>query len=225
MARYDLEEQEQLEEIKAWWKLYGNFVTNTVIAVAVVVAGWQGWTYYQRRQAAQASDVYNALQQAAQAGDLARVKAASGELLEKFPGTSYAQLGALSAGKVLVANGDEKTAKLQLIWVAEHGENEYKDLGRLRAAALLMDEKQYAEAKKLLEGDSAEGFKARFAALRGDIFVAEGKIQEAATAYQQAMDFLTKGQGSENLSWQDQTNMMSKEVLQQKIDSLGESKA
>ena len=99
MAAYDLEEQEQIAEFKAWWKQYGSLLTFVVMAAAVVVLAWRGWNWYQRSQAEQASDIYQALQQAVQIGDTQRVKAASGELTEKFSGTRYATLGALVAAK------------------------------------------------------------------------------------------------------------------------------
>ena len=82
MATYDLEEQEQLAEIKAWWKQYGNLLTNTLLAAMLVVAAWQGWNWYQRNQVGQASVVYGVLQKAVQEKDTQRIKAASGELLE-----------------------------------------------------------------------------------------------------------------------------------------------
>ncbi|WP_153109362.1 YfgM family protein [Propionivibrio limicola] len=229
MATYDLEEQEQLAEIKAWWKQYGGLITNLLTAAALVILAWQGWNWYQRNQAAQAGVVFNALQQAVQVGDSQRVKAASGELLEKFGGTAYAPLGALSAAKAMVEAGDAKTAKLQLIWVAENGKDELRDLGRLRAASLLSDEKEFEQALKQLEGESTPGFAARFAELRGDILLAQGKKGEAETAYQKAMSALSsasENNGAQKVEqgWQLQSNAVQRELLQQKIDSLGESK-
>ena len=95
MAHYDLEEQEQIDSIKTWWKMYGNLVTGVVLAGSLAVIGWQGWNWYQRSQSAQASAIYAVLEQAVAARDAQRVKAAAGELAEKFGGTSYAALGAL----------------------------------------------------------------------------------------------------------------------------------
>ena len=102
MATYDLEEQEQLDSLKAWWKQYGNLVTWILFAVSMGVAGYQGWNGYKRSQSAQASAVFSVLQKAAAEGDMQRVKAASGELIEKFGSTAYGPLGAMLAGKVAV---------------------------------------------------------------------------------------------------------------------------
>ena len=118
MAVYDLQEQEQLDEIKTWWKQHGNLVTSILLAAAIGVAGWQGWNWYQGRQSAQAAVVFGVLQKAALEGDAQRLKAAAGELLENYKGSTYASLGALTAAKVAFDGGDLKTAKVQLAWVA-----------------------------------------------------------------------------------------------------------
>lgn len=224
MATYDLEEQEQLAEMKAWWKQYGNLVTGIVAAAAIGVIAWQGWNWYQRSQAGQASMVYNVLQKAVMEKDLQRAKAASGELLEKFGRTTYAPLGALTAAKAMFDSGDLKTAKLQLSWVVEHGNDELRDLARLRLAAVLLDEKAYDEALKQLDGKTAPGFAVRFAESRGDVLGAQGKKEEARSAYQAALAKLDEadasGKGKNSLQ-DKQANAPYREMLQQKLDSLG----
>ena len=225
MATYDLEEQEQLAEIKAWWKLYGNLVVNALTVAAVVVIAWQGWNWYQRSQSAQASMVYDVLQKAVYEKDAQRITAASGELLEKFGGSDYAALGALTAAKAMVDAGDGKTAKLKLLWVVEHSKHELRELARLRLVALLFDEKAYDEALKQLDGKVSPAFAVRFAESRGDVLSAQGKKAEAVTAYQTALSDLENADkaGDESAS-QSQSNVIYRDLLQQKIDSLGGSK-
>ena len=143
MAHYDLEEQEQIDTLKTWWKMYGNLVTGLVMAASLAVVGWQGWNWYQGGQSAKAAAIYGVLEQAAAAGDAQKVKAAAGELAEKFGRTAYASLGAMVAAKQSFDAGDLKTAKTQLIWVAENGKNEVRDLARLRLAAVQLDEQAY----------------------------------------------------------------------------------
>ena len=225
MATYDLEEQEQLAEIKAWWKLYGNLVVNALTVAVVVVFAWQGWNWYQRSQSAQASMVYDVLQKAVYEKDAQRITAASGELLEKFGGSDYAALGALTAAKAMVEAGDGKTAKLKLLWVVEHSKHELRELARLRLVALLLDEKAYDEALKQLDGKVSPAFAVRFAESRGDVLSAQGKKAEAVTAYQTALSDLENADkaGDESAS-QSQSNVIYRDLLQQKIDSLGGSK-
>ena len=227
MATYDLEEQEQLDEIKVWWKQYGNLVVGLLTAVSIGVIAWQGWNWYQRNQAAQASMVYGVLQKAVAEKDSQRIKAAGGELLEKFSGTTYAPLGALITAKAMFDAGDAKTAKAQLSWVVEHGKDELRDLARVRLAAVLLDEKAYDEALKQLDGSFSAGFASRVAETRGDVLDAQGKKPEARTAYQLALTRLDEGDktGKGRNSLQDkQANAPSREMLQQKLESLGESK-
>ena len=223
MAAYDLEEQEQIAEFKAWWKQYGSLLTFVVMAAAVVVLAWRGWNWYQRSQAEQASDIYQALQQAVQIGDTQRVKAASGELTEKFSGTRYAALGALVAAKATKDAGDTKTAKAQLQWAVDNGEDEIRDLARLHLVTLLIDEKAYDEALKLLEGSVTPAFSARFIDSRGDVLSAQGKKDEARKAYQLALDTLSGAQngGANSQNWQLQSGAVYREIIQQKLDALG----
>jgi predicted negative regulator of RcsB-dependent stress response len=225
MATYDLEEQEQLAEIKAWWKQYGNLVTGIVIAASVGVLLWQGWTWYQSNQAAKASAVYAVLQRATLDRDTQKIKSATGELVEKFGSTAYAPLGALTAAKALHESGDIKSAKAQLNWVADNGHDELRDIGRLRLAALLLDEKAYDEALKALSASHGSGFDARFSELKGDVYAAQGKKTEASAAYAAALSKLgdTSKEGKSTLQSQ-QANAPYREMIQQKLDSLGDAK-
>ena len=227
MAAYDLEEQEQIAEVQAWWKQYGNLLVNLLTAAAVIVAAWQGWNWYQRRQSAEAAAVYAALQKAVQESNLQGVKVTSGELLEKYSGSSYAPLGALSAAKALAESGDAKTARLQLTWVVDKGKNEVRDLARLRLASMLIDEKEYDAALKQLDAKPMAGFEARFADTRGDVLRAQGKASEAVAAYRAGIEALQAAEknGKEAMqNWQQQSNAMFRELLQQKIDALGGGK-
>jgi len=210
MAHYDLEEQEQIDSLRTWWRMHGNLVTGVVTAVALAAAGWQGWNWYQGGQAAKASAVYGVLEQAAAVGDAQKVKAAAGELAEKFGGTAYASLGAMLAAKQSFEAGDLKTARTQLAWVAENGKDELKVVAALRLAAVHLDEKAYDEALKQLSAAHAPAFDARFSELKGDVLVAQDKKAEARKSYQTALEKTDAKAGA------------ARELLQQKIDSLGE---
>ena len=216
MAHLDLEEQEQIDSLKTWWKMYGNLVTGVVVAASVAVIAWQGWNWYQRNQAAQAAAIYGVLEQAAALRDGQKVKSAAGELAEKFGGTSYAWLGALVAAKQSFDSGDLKTARAQLTWAADNAKDEVKDLARLRLAAVLLDEKAYDEALKQVESPHAAAFDARFLELKGDVLAAQGKLPEARTAYKAALD---KSEANTSA----RGGGASRELLRQKLDSLGEA--
>lgn len=185
----DLEEQEQVAELKAWWTQHGNLVLAVVIAAAVAVVGWQSWRWYQHSQAAQASVLYDSLAKAAQAGDAKALRDAAGTLVENYPRTLYASMGALLAAKFYFERNDLKNAKAQLQWVIEHSPAEdFRDLARLRLAAVLLDEKAYDEALKLLDAPHAPAYDAQYAALKGDMLVAKNQPAEARAAYQLALE-------------------------------------
>jgi predicted negative regulator of RcsB-dependent stress response len=193
----DLEEQEQLAELKAWWKQHGNLIVATVLAAALTFAGWQGWRWYQAGQAAEAAGLYETLARAAQAGDAKALRDAAGSLIEGYPRTLYAAMGALVAARFHFDRNDLKSAKTQLAWVIERSPSEdFKDVARLRLAAVLLDEKGYDEALKMLQAKHGAAYDAQFEALRGDVLVAKGQPAEARTAYQAAIEKAAKDQGA-----------------------------
>ena len=185
----DLEEQEQVEELKAWWKQHGGLITAVILAVAVGFAGWQGWRWYQSSQAAQASVLYDTLVKAAQSNDAKALRDAAGSLAESYSGTLYASMGALVAARHFFDRNDLKSASAQLQWVLSRSPSEdFRDLARLRLAAVLLDEKAHDEALKLLEANPAAAYEAQYAALRGDILVAKNQAAEARAAYKLALE-------------------------------------
>ena len=186
-TQLDLQEQEQLDTLKAFWKQYGNLITWVLILVLGAFAAWNGWNYWQRDQAYKASAMYDALEQAAQAGDAERSGRVFADLKERYPGTAFAQQGGLAAAKVQFDKGQADAAKASLQWVADNAvETEYRTIARLRLAALLAAAKQYDEALKQLDGAKAAGFEALVADRRGDVLAAAGRKDEARAAYQAA---------------------------------------
>jgi predicted negative regulator of RcsB-dependent stress response len=193
----DLEEQEQVEELKAWWKQHGALISALVLGIALAFAGWQGWRWYQASQASQASVLYDTVAKAAQANDAKALRDAAGTLVESYPRTLYASMGALVAARYYFDRHDLKSAKAQLQWVMERSPSEdFRDLARLRLAAVLLDEKAYDEALKLLEAKPAAAYEAHYAALRGDILLAKNQIEPAKAAYQLALEKSDKKDGA-----------------------------
>jgi len=185
----DLEEQEQLAELKAWWKQYGSLVVAALVAAALAFSGWQGWRWYERSHAAAAGALFDALARAAVVGDGKALRDADGALLENYPRTLYAAMGALTAARFYFDRGDAKSARAQLEWVREHARSDdYRDLARLRLAALALDEKSYDEALKVLDEPHGSAYDAEYAALRGDVLVAKHQPVEARAAYAAALD-------------------------------------
>ncbi|WP_284617002.1 YfgM family protein [Aquabacterium humicola] len=183
----DLQEQEQLDELKAFWKQYGNLITGVLTLALLAFAAWNGWNWYQRDQAKKAGAMFEALEQAAAAGDAARGAQVLKDLQERYPRTTYAQQGGLIAAKLLAEKGQADQARVALTWVADNApEDEYKTIARLRLAGVLMEAKQYDEGLKQLAGATAPDFAALVADRRGDVLLAQGKKDEAKAAYEAA---------------------------------------
>jgi predicted negative regulator of RcsB-dependent stress response len=200
----DLEEQEQLAELNAWWKQYGSLIVAAITAAALTFAAWQGWRWYERSQASQAGALYDTLARAAQAGDAKALRDASGALLESYPRALYAAMGALTAARFYFDRNDLKSAKAQLQWVIEHArQDEFRDLARLRLAAVLLDEKAYDEALKLLDEKHGATFDAQYAAAKGDVWVAKNQADQARTAYRLALEKA----GSANTAFRESVRM------------------
>jgi predicted negative regulator of RcsB-dependent stress response len=188
MARHlDLEEQEQLDELKHFWKQYGNAITWFLIAVLGSFAAWNGWNYWQRTQATQASGLFDEVERAAAGGDVARIEQAFKDMKDKYPRTSYAQQAGLMAAKVLSEKGKPDAAKAALQWVAESSSDEgYQSIARLRLAALSVEAKAYDEALKHLSAGFPKPFEALAADRRGDVYNLQGKKNEAKAEYTKA---------------------------------------
>jgi predicted negative regulator of RcsB-dependent stress response len=183
----DLEEQEQLDQLKAFWKQYGNLITWALIAALGTFAAWNGWNWWQREQAIGASGMYDGLEKAVEAQDLATTARIFTDLKSRYPRTVYAQQGGLLAAKLQHEKGQSDAAREALAWVAEKAPDaEYKTLALLRLAGVLYDQKKYDEALKQLEGATAKGFEGLVADRRGDILAALNKPAEAKAAYNDA---------------------------------------
>jgi predicted negative regulator of RcsB-dependent stress response len=210
MSSYDLEEQEQLAELKAFWKQYGNLIVGAVLAAALTVVAWWTWGWHQGSQSVQASVVYGELQKAAAASDAKKVRDLAGALIEQYPRSAYAPLGALVSGKVHFAGGDLKQARAHLGWAAENARDPgVQALARLRLANVLIDEKAFDEALKALAAKPEATFEALFEETRGDVLAAQGKAAEARAAYSGALAKLKPGDDA------------ARELVQLKLDGLG----
>lgn len=186
-TQLDLQEQEQIDALKAFWKRYGNLVTWLLIAALAAYAGWNGWNYWQRSQALKASAMYDELDRAAAAGDADKSGRIFADLKDRYAGTAYAEQGGLAAAKVQFEKGQVDAAKATLAWVADNAaEDEYRTIARLRLAAVLSAAKQFDQALAQLDGAKAAGFEALVADRRGDVLAAAGRVDEARAAYETA---------------------------------------
>ena len=209
MATYDLDEQERLDELKAWWKRWGNLV---MVGLAVVVAAAAGWRYWQNQvvtQSLEAATVYEQLTRSLAANDAKAARDAGAMLIDQYKGTAYAPRAALLLAKLNVGAKDLKSAQVQLEWaVANSKEPAVKDLARLRLAGVQLDQKQYDAALKTLSATHSDAFDFRFLDLKGDVLLAQGKPAEARAAYQAAFGKMAEDHPYRN-------------IVELKLDALG----
>ena len=221
MAVLDLQEQEQLEAFKRWWKDNRNQLLGMLLVVVVAVGGWRGWQYYQHQQAEQAANLYQQFVAQLASNDAKRINDAAAAVTDKFASTAYAARAALLAAQVNeqgtgvgkengAGNGkDLPRAKVQLQWVIDHAaEATLQDVARLRLAAILLDEKNYADALKQLEAKHPGSFDGLYADLRGDVLSAQGKTDEARSSYKLAYEKID-------------AQSMYRNLIQMKLDALG----
>ena len=192
MAKHlDLEEQEQLAQLKHFWNRFGNLISWTLIVVFGAVAAWNGYQYWQRSQAAQAASMYDEVERAALSGDGPRLERSLADMKDRFGRTTYAQQADLLAAKVFYEKGLVDTARAALTSVAERSSDEgYKAIARLRLAGLAIDGKNYDEALKWLGESTPKEFDGLVADRKGDVFIAQGKRTEARAEYEKAYRLL-----------------------------------
>ena len=207
---YDLEEQEQLAQIKAWWDKYGTITLGLLSLALVMVLGWQGLNWYETSQSQQARGYYDALERAAAqdgSDSVPRIEAAMQALQTDFPKTDYAARAALVASEALVSRNELDAAARPLTWLAASNHAALVPVAKLRLAGLYLDQGKYDQALAELAAPP-ESFKALYADRRGDVLAAQGKSKEAVLAWQEAIEWLGPADALTN-------------VVQLKIDTMG----
>ncbi|MGH1371258.1 MAG: YfgM family protein [Cellvibrionaceae bacterium] len=200
-----LSEEEQLEALKRWWSENG---TSTVVGVVLAISGYLGWGFWQDKQqsdAEAASANYETLMEAvvAEPGQLlseeqlTTANHLADELKAQHSSSLYASQAALFKAKLAVQSDDLSLAAAELQWVIERNvEPALTLLTRSRLARVQMDLGEYDQALTTVQDAKSGSFKAMFAEIRGDIFLAQGQSSQARAAYQLALDNLITEQAS-----------------------------
>ena len=185
---YDFEEQERIAELKAWWEDNRWIVLGAVVAAFVAFAAYRGWVYWNARQAEDAAAMYKPVAEATKAKDAKKIPEAAQALIDKHPGSYYASEAALVIAKNAFEAGNLEEARKRLEWVMANGVEEHRGVARMRLAAILLEQKKYDEALKVLDAGKDDAFIPLAADLRGDIMLAQGRVDEARAAYKLAID-------------------------------------
>ena len=212
MSSLDLQEQEQVDELKAWWKENGKWVIGILVIGLLGFSGTMYWKNHQSSQAAEAAKLYAEVVKQTASNDAKRIGDAADALVGRYGSSAYAPRAELLAAQASLQAHDVAHATVQLQWVIEHAnETDLQDTARLKLASVLLDEKKYDEALKQLDAAHPDSFTGLYSDLRGDVLSAQGKTAEARAAYQQAYDKIDAKNSYRNL-------------IQLKMDGLGNAK-
>jgi len=193
-THYDLEEQEQIAQLKHFWAKYGNLITWALIAVLGAFAAWNGWQYWQRKSALEAAALYDELDRAVQGGDADRVKRVWGDLQQNAARTAQAHQGGLLAARALESAGQLDEARQALAMVVDKSSDAaLVSVARLRLATVELQAQQPEAALKWLATGIAPEFAALAADRKGDVLQAQGQAEAARAAYREAWTALEPG--------------------------------
>lgn len=205
--------EQELEALKSWWQENGRTLIAGVVIGLSGVAGWTWWQGHLRSQAEVASQGYQRLLEEAAQDNHESVRARASTLIEDYPQSGYAALGALLAAKSAVIENDLQAAKQRLNWVIEQSDNpSFRDVARIRLARVLAEENDFDTALEALDAVEQPAFGASAGEIRGDILVTTGDASGAREAYLGAL-------ASETVTGATRSR------LQMKIDDLGSGSA
>ena len=191
---YNLEEQEQLAQLRYFWSRWGNHISMAALVVALGFAGYFGWQWWQRSRASDAAVAFEQVQAAIQSNNAERIKQAWAAMQAKAPSSAYAGMAALATAKALHDAGQNDAAISALQWAAKNAEgNSERAVARLNLSALQIDAKQYAEAASTLADNPEPSFAPLFDFRRGDLAALQGQRAAARKAYDAALKALPPG--------------------------------
>lgn len=187
----DLEEQENLANLKSFWVRFGNYIISVITVALLAYAAMSAWNWYQRSQAADAGKLYETLINSVGKNEKDKTYLAADDLQKKYGGTTYAAMGSLVAAKIAMDSNDAAKAQIYLKWVAtKASDDSFRALAQLRLLGLLIDQGTEAslnEADQLLKEKAVKGFEPLWLERRGDWYLVQKKIPEARTEYLKAM--------------------------------------
>lgn len=187
---YDLEEQESLAQLKAWWDKWGNLTLTCITIVCLAFAAYNGWNWYKRYQGGKATVAYVQLQNAYVQGDEKNVRSLSDGLMKEYSSHVFASLAALMKAEIEHKAGNLDEARAALNWVInESGHPEYNTVARVRLAGLELDAKDAQKAKAALDGiNMAQAEQPIVLDRRGDVLLALGDVEGARESWEKAIE-------------------------------------
>ena len=185
---YDFEEQERIAELKAWWEDNRWYVIGAIVVAIASFGGYRGWQVWKAQRAEDAALMFKPVSEATKAKDEKKAAEAARALIDKYPRSFYASEAGLVLAKQAFDAGNLDEARKQLEWVVDQGVDEHRGVARIRLASVLMEQKKFDEALRVIEANKDEAFVPLAASLRGDIMLAQNRLDEARSAYKLAVE-------------------------------------
>ena len=175
---YNLQDQEQIDELKAFWANNGNRLMWLAVIALAVFAGWRAWNWYHDGQAQDAAREYAGLLSAADAGKIEQVRERYDAIQKGYGSSVYAGMAGLRAAEAFAKANQPDAAAAALENVMKNStEPGFKPIAGVRLAGLLLDQKKYDEATKAIDsgniGPVSGEMAASVADRRGDILAAQ----------------------------------------------------
>ena len=199
-----LTEEEQIETIKQWWSDNWLSVVVPIVFAALAYGGWNWWSDKKVAEAAQASEQYDELTSFLQSAGPELTEEQSNEALtladglrRDFDGTLYGDMSSMILARLYLDQGKTAEAETALRNVVESAKTEsVQVIAKARLAKVLLEQDQHSEALALVPQTDNSSIKALYAETRGDIYLDQGEIAAANTAYAEALASLAPQQFS-----------------------------
>lgn len=197
--REDLEQQEQLAAIRGFWSDNQKWILPLIVLVAVGAASFNGWSWWQNRQAVKASEALFALEGALSQQDLEKARVAYRALTEGHVSSAQAALAGLQMAKTYLASGDLAQAREALSLVSKKSPEEFSWVAKIRLAGVLLDENNPQAALDALSGKPPKEFAPLVNDRKGDVYAALGRNDEARAVWKQAAEAFSAQSPSKEL--------------------------
>lgn len=202
-------DDQELEQLKTWWKTYGNALLLGIALGLSILGGNKYWSQYKQERAEAASAIYDGLVDNYREKAFDKLREASESLKGDYAATPYAGLAAMILARVSLEEGEIDDARRELQWTLDNATDDgTKHAARLRLARIVADANEVDAALSLLDVSDIAGFELDYHELRGDLTVLKGDKQAAREAYRMALKELDESSPY-------------KSTLSMKLDALG----
>jgi len=184
-----LTDQQQAEKVRGWVRENGIFLVVGLALGLGGLFGWNQWRHYQQRQAEEASGLYETFLESVRANQAEQAEQAMVVLTTEYGSSPYTDQARLAMARLYLDQGKPEPAAEALRTVVDKGATpEIRNIARVRLARLLIYQEKYDDALKVLGDPGSKAFAPAFHDVRGDVYYAMGKLAEARSEYEQALN-------------------------------------